>query len=207
MKRSYKIAIISCIVAVVIITAALTVHFRLSETEKSEIQSGAEQNEKESASQVANEIVNSLQNKPESEQSANAEQSENTEQSETLLPSYVKMVDGVQIVTIDASEFKFTPSEIHINAGNAKFIIVNNGKVEHELVVYDASKEDLVYKAEQTEDEETIMKNILFEVEEIKAGESNESYIVSLKEGSYVIGCHKPGHYDAGMKGIITVKP
>ncbi|MCI4433654.1 MAG: hypothetical protein JHC41_08700, partial [Nitrosopumilus sp.] len=67
MKRTFKIAIISCIVAVIIISAALTVHFRLSETEKSEIASGAEQNEKESASQVANEIVNSLQNKPNSE--------------------------------------------------------------------------------------------------------------------------------------------
>ena len=82
MKRSYKIAIISCIVAVVLVAAALTVHFRLSETEKSEIQSGAEQNEKESASQVANEIVNSLQNKPETEENESAESAETTEQNE-----------------------------------------------------------------------------------------------------------------------------
>ena len=82
MKRSYKIAIISGIVAVIIISAALTVHFRLSETERSEIESGIEQNEKESASQIANEILNSLQNKPESEQNENAETNENTEQNE-----------------------------------------------------------------------------------------------------------------------------
>lgn len=82
MKRSYKIAVILGIVSVVLIATALTVHFRLSETEKSEIQSGAEQNEKESASQVANEIVNSLQNKPNSEQNENSETNENTEQNE-----------------------------------------------------------------------------------------------------------------------------
>jgi hypothetical protein len=82
LKRSSKIAIISCIVAVVLVAAALTVHFRLSETEKSEIQSGAEQNEKESASQVANEIVNSLQNKPETEENESAESAETTEQNE-----------------------------------------------------------------------------------------------------------------------------
>jgi len=84
LNRSSKIAIISGIVSVVIIAAALTVHFRLSETEKSEIQSGSEQNEKESASQVANEIVNSLQNKPESEQNESAEPAETTEQNENV---------------------------------------------------------------------------------------------------------------------------
>jgi plastocyanin len=84
LNRSSKIAIILGIVAVVLIAAALTVHFRLSETEKSEIQSGAEQNEKESASQVANEIVNSLQNKPESEENESTEPSETTEQNENV---------------------------------------------------------------------------------------------------------------------------
>ena len=200
MKRSSKIAIILGIVSIVFISAVLTVHFRLSETEKSEIQSGAEQNEKESASQVAHEIVNSLQNKPETEQN------ENAEQDETLLPSYVKIVDGVQVVTIDANEFKFTPSEIHLNSGDAKFVIVNNGKTEHEFVVYEVSKKDIVDKAEQTEDEETIKKNVLFEIEEIKAGKSNQSDVMNLKEGLYVVGCHIAGHYDAGMHGTITVE-
>ena len=45
MKRSFKMAVISGIVAVIIISVALTVHFRLSETERSEIESGTEQNE------------------------------------------------------------------------------------------------------------------------------------------------------------------
>ena len=82
MKRTSKIAIIAGIVAVVLVVAALTVHFRLSESEKSEIESGAEQNEKESASQIANEIVQSLQNKPELEQNETSEQTETSEQNE-----------------------------------------------------------------------------------------------------------------------------
>ena len=212
MNRTSKIAIISGIVAVVIIAAALTVHFRLSESEKSEIQSGAEQKEKESPSQVANEIVQSLQNKPGSEQNKTAEQTEtteqneNTEQTETTLPSYVKMVDGVQIVTINAKEFTFTPSEIHISAGKAKFVLVNNGEGGHELVVYEASKKDIVDKAELAEDEKTIKKNILFEIDETPAGESGESDVMDLNAGSYVIGCHMPGHYDAGMKGTLIIE-
>ena len=206
MKNTSKIAIISGIVAVVIIAAALTVHFRLSESEKSEITSGAEQNEKESASDVANEITNSLLNKTESKENESGEQGENAEQSETTLPSYVKMVDGVQVVTIDAKEFKFTPSEIHIKTGNAKFILVNSGVGNHELVVYDASKKEIVDKAELAEDEETLTKNVLFEIDELDAGQSKESDIMNLEKGSYIIGCHIPGHYEAGMNGTLTIE-
>jgi plastocyanin len=101
LKRSFKIAIISGIVAVVIIAAALTVHFRLSETEKSEIESGAEQNEKESASQIANEIVNSLQNKPESEENENAETNENTEQTENTTPDTPASHIEISIIEVD----------------------------------------------------------------------------------------------------------
>ncbi|EGG42124.1 Hypothetical protein Nlim_0993 [Candidatus Nitrosarchaeum limnium SFB1] len=203
MIRSSKIAIISGIIAIILISAALAVHFRLSETEKNEVESGLEQNEKESASQVIDEIVNSIQNKPESENEQNEIGEEN--ESETILPYYVKMIDGVQVVTVNATELKFVPSEIHINSGMTKFVMVNNGVGEHELVVYDASKKEIVDKAELVEDEETIAKNIIFEIDHTSAGQTAESDIIDLKEGSYVIGCHIPGHYEAGMKGTLTV--
>jgi uncharacterized cupredoxin-like copper-binding protein len=199
--RSYKIAIISGIVAIILISAALAVHFRLSETEKNEVESGVEQNEKESASQIVNEIVNSIQNKPESEN----EIGEENEKSETTLPYYVKMIDGVQIVTVDATELKFVPSEIQINSGMTKFVMINNGVGEHELVVYDVSKKEIVDKAELAEDEETIAKNIIFEIDHTPAGQTAESDVIDLKTGSYIIGCHIPGHYEAGMKGTLTI--
>jgi len=200
LKRTSKLAIISGVIAVLLIATALTVHFRLSESERTEIESGTEQNEKESASQIANEIADSLQNKPESEEN------ESGEQYETVLPSYVKIVDGVQVVTIDAKEFKFTPSEIHINAGKAKFILINSGVGAHEFVVYDASKKDVVDKAELAEDEETLSKNVLFEIDELDAGQSKESDIMNLEKGSYITGCHIPGHYETGMNGTLTVE-
>jgi len=85
LKRTFKIAIISGIVPIVLVSAALAIHFRLSEIEKPEIISGAEQNEKESASEVANEIINSIQNNPSSEanesgESAGSESNESGEQ-------------------------------------------------------------------------------------------------------------------------------
>jgi len=182
----------------------LAVHFRLSETERSEIESRMEQNEKESVSQVVNEIVNSIQNKPESENEQN-EIGEQNESFEIILPSYVKIVDGVQLVTIDATELKFTPSEIQIHSGMTKFIMINNGVSEHELVVYQASKKEIVDKAELAEDEETISNNIIFEIDHTPAGQTANSDVIDLKEGSYIVGCHIPGHYEAGMKGTLTI--
>lgn len=128
------------------------------------------------------------------------------EQSESMEASYVEMVDGVQVVTIHAKEFKFIPSELHIKPGNTKVVLVNDGVGEHELVVYEKSKKDIIEKAELEEDEQTIEQNILFEIEEVHGGESGESEIMSLDEGVYVIACHVPGHFDAGMSGTLEIE-
>jgi len=127
------------------------------------------------------------------------------ESTQTETTSYVKMVDGVQVVTINAKEFKFIPSELNINAVKTKFILINDGVSEHELVVYESSKQDILEKAEIAEDEETIEENILFEIEEVHSGESGESKVMDLTKGSYAIGCLIPGHYDAGMKGTLII--
>ena len=129
----------------------------------------------------------------------------NKKENETIPQSYLEIVDGVQVVTINADEFKFIPSEIRINPGMTKFVLVNNGIGEHEFVVYDSSKQDILEQAELAEDEETIEENILFEIEEVHSGETGESEIMDLKEGSYVIGCLLPGHFDAGMKGTLKI--
>ena len=120
--------------------------------------------------------------------------------------SYVETIDGIQVVTIHAKEFAFIPSEIQISSGQTKFVLINDGVGEHELVVYDSAKKDIIEKAELAEDEETIEKNILFEIEEVHGGESGESEVMNLTEGSFIMGCHVPGHYDAGMKGTIEIK-
>ncbi|MCE9652909.1 MAG: cupredoxin domain-containing protein [Nitrosarchaeum sp.] len=120
--------------------------------------------------------------------------------------SYVKMVDGIQIVTVHAKDFKFIPSEIHVSAGKTKFVMINDGMAEHEFVVYDASKKEIVDKAEIAEDEETIQANILFEIDHTPGSQSAESNVIDLKVGSYIIGCHVAGHYEVGMKGTLYVE-
>lgn len=194
MLYSTKIAVISVIIAVSLISTGVILHFKLSNTEKAEIQTGLEQNE--NPKQELQELEKDL--KSELETNIN-------ENYKPTLPSYIKMNDGIQTVIINATEFKFTPSDIQIHSGMTKFVVVNNGVGEHELVMYEESKRDIVDKAEKIEDEETIKNNIILEVEEVKPGTSGESEVVDLKEGTYVIGCHIPGHYESGMKGKLVV--
>lgn len=70
--------------------------------------------------------------------------------------SYVKTVDGVQVVTINAKELQFTPFELNISTGKTKFVLIDDGVGEHELIVFEASKQDIIIQAEIDEDEETI---------------------------------------------------
>ncbi|TBR22365.1 MAG: hypothetical protein EPO63_07440 [Candidatus Nitrosotenuis sp.] len=120
MIRSYKIAIIACVIAAISISAlALIVHSRLSQTESSEITSGQEAKEKETPSQIANEIANSLQNKPNSEQNENNEQSETTEQNEntkqpvnTTASTIVDQTE-ISIKEIDGTYRWSSPNEIN----------------------------------------------------------------------------------------------
>jgi|GEM_PF-6295534 len=39
-----------------------------------------------------------------------------SEENEKLLTSYVKIVDGIQVMTMNANEFTFTSPDIHIKA-------------------------------------------------------------------------------------------
>jgi uncharacterized cupredoxin-like copper-binding protein len=39
----------------------------------------------------------------------------------------------------------------------------------------------------------------------VAAGETKELTWAFTEPGTVLIGCHQPGHYDAGMKGQITV--
>jgi len=140
MRRSSKIAIISGIVAVVIISAALTVHFRLSETEKSEITSGAEQNEKESASQVANEIVNSLQNKSESKENEKTEQGENMTNTTGQTEISVKEINEVYRWS-NSNEINPTLT-LRANADNV-IQFTNPTDVKHAFIIETGEKEPL----------------------------------------------------------------
>ena len=104
------------------------------------------------------------------------------------IPSHVMTDNNIQEVSVDLKEFKVSPSEIQIKPGKVKFEVKNSGSVTHEFLVYELGKTDPIVS----------LKNIA-------NGQSRESGIVELKEGTYEIGCYLPGHFEAGMKGKLVV--
>ncbi len=127
-----------------------------------------------------------------------------------------------QKVAITMTDFKFTPARITLQAGvPAEIVLRNKGKVEHEFMVYAAPK------GKVSDWDEWVMPNTYFqdigEVEgefpgigavagtrvfevEVKPGKTAELKFTPTRKGTFEIGCHVEGHYEAGMKGALTVK-
>ena len=128
----------------------------------------------------------------------------------------------VQKVTVTLNEFKFVPKTVTLRAGiPAELTLVNRGKVGHEFLVYAAPKAkpddwdeyaiaNTYFKG--TEEIEVVFRRqgavagtSLFEVE-VEAGRSATIEFTPTQKGTFEIGCHVEGHYEAGMKGTFTVR-
>lgn len=69
-----------------------------------------------------------------------------------------------------------------VKAGSVKFVIKNEGTIEHNFVI----------------------KELDVRVEAVQPGTSKE-VTVDLKPGTYTLVCDIPGHEEAGMKTTLTV--
>ncbi|HEV8353002.1 MAG TPA: cupredoxin domain-containing protein [bacterium] len=128
----------------------------------------------------------------------------------------------VQKVTITLTDFKFTPGTITLKAGvEAEIVIVNKGKVEHEFMVYPAPKgkvadwdahimpntyfQNMGEIKGEFEGTGAIAGTSIFEVE-VKPGKTAVLIFTPNRRGTFEIGCHVEGHYEAGMKAVFVVR-
>jgi len=87
-------------------------------------------------------------------------------------------------VSIEASEFVFSPDKISASAGQTLTIkLVNKGIIEHDFTI-DALNVKLL----------------------VGMGKTGETTTPSLAAGTYDFYCAIPGHKEAGMVGTLEVK-
>jgi plastocyanin len=87
-------------------------------------------------------------------------------------------------VTIEATEFAYSPEDFSLPADVAtELTLENKGVVEHDIVV------------EELDDLELVFAN---------AGET-VTETVTIAAGTYTFYCSIPGHRSAGMEGTLTV--
>ena len=107
-------------------------------------------------------------------------------------------------VKVDMSDaMRFTPSNIAVKQGETiRFVVRNSGKLVHEMVL--GSEKEL------KEHYELMKKNPEMEHADanmvtVAPGKSGEIIWQFTKAGKVDFACLQPGHFDAGMKGLVNV--
>lgn len=115
-----------------------------------------------------------------------------------------KAANVKRTITVDMTDaMRFKPASITVKQGETvRFIVKNSGKLKHEMV--------LGTEKELKEHYEVMKKNPEMEHADdnqvtVAPGKSGEIIWQFTKAGKVNFACLQPGHYDAGMKGAVTV--
>jgi uncharacterized cupredoxin-like copper-binding protein len=101
-------------------------------------------------------------------------------------------------VTIHHSRFQ--PSELSFPAGTTvRFVIRNTDPIDHEFILGDQAVQD-----RHETGTEPHHGAIPGEVS-VPAGQTATTTFRFLEQGLLLMGCHLPGHWDYGMRGLVMV--
>jgi uncharacterized cupredoxin-like copper-binding protein len=113
--------------------------------------------------------------------------------------------DADRTIEVSATDdLRFDPDSVTVAEGETVlFRIVNQGQLPHDFTLGDEA-------AQQVHEEEMAEMGGMEMPDEpnavvLAAGETKELAWTFTQGGTVLFGCHQPGHYDAGMKGEVTV--
>ena len=101
------------------------------------------------------------------------------------------------IVSISGDDaLKFAPAQVAAKPGDVvTFKVTNIGVLPHAFMVGPKEAVDAASAAGTAV------------IENIAAGETKEVSFTFGTTGAYTFACHIPGHFEGGMKGVITLTP
>jgi uncharacterized cupredoxin-like copper-binding protein len=99
---------------------------------------------------------------------------------------------------------RYTPEKLTVKSGQTvRFIVTNAGKIEHEFVIGDAEEQrQHAEMMKETPNMKHDEGNAVF----LEPGETKELIWRFGKRGNVEVACHLPGHYEAGMRAIMTMR-
>jgi uncharacterized cupredoxin-like copper-binding protein len=98
---------------------------------------------------------------------------------------------------------RFSPTRWEAQAGEPiRIILVNKGKVDHELVI--GTEKEIIAHAKEMASPGAKGHHYTNEIS-TKSGQQAELVWTFKEPGKYAMACFKPGHYEAGMKGVINI--
>lgn len=115
-----------------------------------------------------------------------------------------KAVDASRVIEISMTDaMRFTPSTITVKQGQTvRFVVRNQGQLKHELVL--GSKSELKEHAQMMQKMPN-MEHGDSNTVALEAGKSGELVRRFTQAGVVDFACLQPGHFEAGMKGAVTV--
>lgn len=115
-----------------------------------------------------------------------------------------KGANVTRTITIEMSDaMRYTPAEVTVTQGETvKFIVRNSGKMPHEMVL--GTEEELKdhYEVMKKHPE---MEHADANMVTVQPGATGEIIWQFTQAGKVDFACLLPGHYEKGMKGIVSV--
>jgi uncharacterized cupredoxin-like copper-binding protein len=111
-------------------------------------------------------------------------------------------------VTIEMSDqMRFLPSQLQVKQGETiRFNVKNSGKMRHEWVIGNEA-ELLEHAAQMKKAGVGSHKHDMANAISLAGGEQGTLIWTFDKAESLAMACFEPGHYEAGMRGVIQVTP
>jgi uncharacterized cupredoxin-like copper-binding protein len=118
--------------------------------------------------------------------------------------SYQPKLQVTRTIKVELSDqMRFSPDVIEVNKGDViKFEHTNTGQIMHEFVLGTADSlaqhAEMMKKFPGMEHSEPYMAHV-------PPGETKSIIWKFSRAGEFAFGCLIPGHFDAGMKGVVLV--
>lgn len=116
--------------------------------------------------------------------------------------------DDTRTVKIEMRDIAYSIKSLDVKKGETiKFTFDNAGKVDHDAFVGDemAQADHEKEMSSGSTSDMSMDRSADSNAITVKPGKTGELTYTFDKAGTLLIGCHEPGHYEAGMKITVTV--
>jgi uncharacterized cupredoxin-like copper-binding protein len=113
-----------------------------------------------------------------------------------------------RVVAVTMHDMSFEPAVLEVKVGETiRFAVTNKSEADHDFTVGDPATQTAHRKEMADALEKTGAMHHHHEPNAItvKAGESGDLVWKFTRAGRFEFDCNVPGHYEAGMKGVIRV--
>jgi uncharacterized cupredoxin-like copper-binding protein len=111
---------------------------------------------------------------------------------------------STRTLSVQMTDLAFSPATISVKTGETvKFVFENKGKLPHDAFIGDAAAQ----KQHGMEMSGAMAGHSMTGTDGItvQPGKTGEMTMTFSDNGTLELGCHEPGHYEAGMKAMVNV--